>query len=564
MNKNITVLLTCSGIGSRLGSITKYTNKALVKIGKKPAIGYIIESYPKDTEFVITLGHFGSHVKQYLEMVYSDRNFKFVEVKNYSGQGSSPVLSQLCAKELLNKPFFYHSCDTITFDNSYINECLKTNKNVLVGYKTNSGQYDSFDMLPTRFNFDAYPKSIITNLYSKGESTNANLSYVGISYVYDYKTYWRCLEQANIDYNYLSPSDFCVYKNYDIELYGYEINSWYDVGNIESLNIARNKFPDAFNILYKEKESIFIQDIDNKKYIIKFFADKNRVNNLVKRAESIKDYVAPIYKSSDNFLIYEYTEGDVLSNHLVPTHINNLLHTIGESMWSYTYSNIDTHKYKNEAIEFYITKTTNRINDLVEKYDIDLNKPVVINNFKDKPLYKTPNQIIKKTFDIINNKINAYVYPTKWHGDFIPDNIIRVTPYEYKLIDWRESFCGNTEYGDKYYDLAKLNHNLTVNHKIIYDNLFNVEINKNSEYDDVYVNILTNYTMEEAKSCIEDFIKNGTPNLSFEYNDYAYVELLTGIVWLNMSPLHHNPFDLFLFYFGLHKLQTVLAKYYDI
>lgn len=564
MNKNITVLLTCSGIGSRLGSITKYTNKALVKIGKKPAIGYIIESYPKDAEFVITLGHYGSHVKQYLEMVYSDRNFKFIEVKNYSGQGSSPVLSQLCAKELLNKPFFYHSCDTITFDNSYINECLKTNKNVLIGYKTNSGQYDSFDMLPTRFNFDAYPKSIITNLYSKGESTNANLSYVGISYVYDYKTYWRCLEQANIDYNYLSPSDFCVYKNYGIELYGYEINSWYDVGNIESLNIARNKFPDAFNILYKEKESIFIQDIDNKKYIIKFFADKNRVNNLVKRAESIKDYVAPIYKSSDNFLIYEYTEGDVLSNHLVPTHVNNLLHTIGDSMWSYTYSNIDTHKYKNEAIEFYITKTTNRINDLVEKYDIDLNKPVVINNFKDKPLYKTPNQIIKKAFDIINNKINTYVYPTKWHGDFIPDNIIRVTPYEYKLIDWRESFCGNTEYGDKYYDLAKLNHNLTVNHKIIYDNLFNVEINKNSEYDDVYVNILTNYTMEEAKSCIEDFVKNGTPSLSFEYNDYAYVELLTGIVWLNMSPLHHNPFDLFLFYFGLHKLQTVLAKYYNI
>lgn len=564
MNKNITVLLTCSGIGSRLGSITKYTNKALVKIGKKPAIGYIIESYPKDAEFVITLGHYGSHVKQYLEMVYSDRNFKFIEVKNYSGQGSSPVLSQLCAKELLNKPFFYHSCDTITFDNSYINECLKTNKNVLIGYKTNSGQYDSFDMLPTRFNFDAYPKSIITNLYSKGESTNANLSYVGISYVYDYKTYWRCLEQANIDYNYLSPSDFCVYKNYSIELYGYEINSWYDVGNIESLNIARNKFPDAFNILYKEKESIFIQDINNKKYIIKFFADKNRVNNLVKRAESIKDYVAPIYKSSDNFLIYEYTEGDVLSNHLVPTHVNNLLHTIGDSMWSYTYSNIDTHKYKNEAIEFYITKTTNRINDLVEKYDIDLNKPVVINNFKDKPLYKTPNQIIKKAFDIINNKINTYVYPTKWHGDFIPDNIIRVTPYEYKLIDWRESFCGNTEYGDKYYDLAKLNHNLTVNHKIIYDNLFNVEINKNSEYDDVYVNILTNYTMEEAKSCIEDFVKNGTPSLSFEYNDYAYVELLTGIVWLNMSPLHHNPFDLFLFYFGLHKLQTVLAKYYNI
>ena len=42
----ITVLITTSGIGNRLGNLTKFTNKSLVRVGEKPSISYIIESYP--------------------------------------------------------------------------------------------------------------------------------------------------------------------------------------------------------------------------------------------------------------------------------------------------------------------------------------------------------------------------------------------------------------------------------------------------------------------------------------------------------------------------------------
>jgi len=44
------VLITTSGIGSRLGDLTDYTNKALIRIGDKAAISHIIEMYPTDTE----------------------------------------------------------------------------------------------------------------------------------------------------------------------------------------------------------------------------------------------------------------------------------------------------------------------------------------------------------------------------------------------------------------------------------------------------------------------------------------------------------------------------------
>ncbi len=38
------ILITASGVGQRLGDLTKYTNKSLVKVGKKPSISYIIEN----------------------------------------------------------------------------------------------------------------------------------------------------------------------------------------------------------------------------------------------------------------------------------------------------------------------------------------------------------------------------------------------------------------------------------------------------------------------------------------------------------------------------------------
>jgi NDP-sugar pyrophosphorylase family protein len=107
------VLITTSGIGSRLGEITKYTNKALVRIGDKPSISHIIESYPCDVNFVITLGYFGDQVKDLLEIAYPNRFFEFVYVDNYEGEGSSLLYSMVSAKDRLQEPFVYHACDTI-------------------------------------------------------------------------------------------------------------------------------------------------------------------------------------------------------------------------------------------------------------------------------------------------------------------------------------------------------------------------------------------------------------------------------------------------------------------
>ena len=117
---NYKVLLTTSGLGSRLGELTDYTNKCLVRIGNKPAISLIIENYPIDTEFVVTLGYYGEYVRDFLELAYPERNFTFVEVDNYRGPKSSLGYSILQAREHLQCPFIFNACDTLFSDKKVI------------------------------------------------------------------------------------------------------------------------------------------------------------------------------------------------------------------------------------------------------------------------------------------------------------------------------------------------------------------------------------------------------------------------------------------------------------
>ena len=107
------------------------------------------------------------------------------------------------------------------------------------------------------------------------------------------------------------------------------------------------------------------------------------------------------------------------------------------------------------------------------------------------------------------------------------------------MIDWRQDFGGNLNSGDMYYDLAKLNHSLVVNHEIVNQNLFKIDISENI----IRCEILRKHELVECKEILNQFLEaNGL--------DVQKVEILTSLIWLNMSALHHHPLDLFLFNFG--------------
>ena len=96
-----------------MGPYSQTTNKALLPINKKAIISHIISKFPRTATFVIGLGYLGNQVRGYLEIAHPKIRFQWVEVDNYTGQGSGPGYSLLCCKEVLQDPFFFVSCDTL-------------------------------------------------------------------------------------------------------------------------------------------------------------------------------------------------------------------------------------------------------------------------------------------------------------------------------------------------------------------------------------------------------------------------------------------------------------------
>ncbi len=519
------VLLTTSGIGSRLGEITKYTNKALVRVGDKPSISHIIETYPNDAKFVVTLGYFGNQVRDFLEIAYPERIFEFVYVDKYEGEGSSLLYSMLCAKKSLQEPFIFHACDTIVEI-----KLISPSFNWVAGFKgRGSSNYASISTIGDS----------VSEMHDKG-FINSDYLHVGIVGINDFKTFWETAEEIlkkNRNDTTLGDVNILMQvvgnKKFKIN----EIFKWYDIGNIDSLEIARTKFKDNdFHVLDKLAESIFKVN----KCVIKFFADQKTLENRVKRLPYLNNTVPEMLAVKNNFYKYAYVNGELFSMAANRSNFIKLVKWAEENLW--LKAEIDLKIFFNNCYDFYITKTKQRVQEFLIKKSIS-DAETIING----ECIPTIELLLSKID--INNLCNGV--PTSFHGDFILDNIIKTGQNDFKLIDWRQDFANNIDVGDMYYDLAKLAHNLVVNHEIIDNNDFEIKIKSDGS---VSLNIHRLQTLVDCENIFFNYLK------STGY-DIQKVKLLRAIIWLNMSPLHHHPFDNFLFYFGKYELFRLINKY---
>lgn len=508
------VLITTSGLGSRLGHLTEFTNKSLVRVSNKPAIAHIVESYPIDTDFVITLGHFGSHVRQFLKLVYPERHFTFVEVDKYSGKDSSLGYSIFKCRSELECPFIFHASDTI-IDNYKLIEPTVFNY-VLGSYKDDN--YSEYRNLKTS-------EDVLKNLISIEEKGAVGFypSYMGVCGIKDYLLFFEELEKL-IKNKVSDISDAHVINNMldNVPFLFYEVerNSWHDVGNIYELNKFRKTFKTDAEILDKRDESIFLYDDK----VVKFFSNSKTVKDRVDRAKYLKNIVPEILGSSENFYKYKKVGGELFSKSVNAVKFKKFLEWSKKNLWTDENKDIN---FNNDCYNFYVNKTLNRVKLYLSEYK-DQNKVngVILPEIK--------NFINSLNFDWLCDGI-----PSRIHGDLILDNIIEKKTGDFCLIDWRQDFSGRLSVGDLYYDLAKLNHSLTVNHSIINKNLFSCDP------DNCY--ILTSSILNECKDILHSFIVD---------NNYSLkkVEVLTSLIWINMSPLHSHPFNNFLFNFGKYNL----------
>ena len=509
------VLITTSGIGSRLGELTNFTNKSLVRVGKKPAISYIIESYVHDVEFVVTCGYFGEQVKNFLKLAYPTRKITFVDVDNFSGEGSSLGYSMLKAKEHLNCPFIFHAADTIILERIPEPDCN------WIGYnkKENYSQYRTVDILT--------PK-----ILDKG-NFGSDLAYVGLCGIKDHDLFWSSLEQSyRKDPNDSTLSDcHAINKIIDKKWKTIKFDKWLDIGNVSELNNARNLIHDKFHILDKVDESIFIFE----DFVIKFFYDNKICQNRVTRAKELQGLVPEILDSSENFYKYRLVNGNLLANVVDEVSFKRLFDWSLENLWI---EKDDTPDFKSKVKNFYYDKTIKRL-ELFYDRNLMEDESTLINGVDTPKLIDMINTI---DFDWLCD-----VKPFQFHGDFILDNIIMDDFDNFVLIDWRQDFSGDLKNGDIYYDLSKLNHNLVFNHEIINAGNFFVTVSGNVVKYDLH-------RSDNLTNCRELFHKLLQQN-GF---DLKRVKILTSLIWLNMSPLHETYMSRLLYYMGKLNLYRAI------
>ena len=540
---NYKVLITASGLGSRLGNLTKFTNKGLVRIGKKPALSYIIESYPDDVEFVITLGHYGDHVKQFLSLAYPDKKITYVPVENYDGEGSSLLYSMSLCKDELQCPFIFHACDTVVEK-----EEIDLGSNWVAGHKNGSSfQYRTLNVSNNK----------VLKINEKGEGF-FDYVYIGLCGIKDYELFWKYTDEILEETTVSSLSDCHVISKMmdhsDFSVVDYK--TWYDIGNVDSLKKSREAIPDRFHLLDKEDESIFIFDED---FVIKFFYDKQVSSNRVKRMGYIKEVTPKLLGSTDNFYKYRYALGDTFSNVVTPKTFRVFLAWAKDYLWKKP-TNVNI---SDKCKDFYYNKTYNRVVKYYADNGIVKDEKSMINDHEIPPLFGMLEKVKETSY--MNSEVKGY----RFHGDLVLENIICDTKFlrmkfwerlinskfldfglsNFTLIDWRQDFSGDMRMGDIYYDLAKLRHNLIVSHDVLDKGLYTLDI---EDTRNVRVDIMRSHDKYVCTKEIEMFVNHNEL-------DIRKVNLLTSLIWLNMAPLHPKPISDFLFYFGKYNLYRAIT-----
>ena len=510
------VLVLCSGVGSRMEKFTKYTNKALIPAGKKPALSHIFDQYDtNNTEFIVTLGHFGDHVRQYISIAHPELNVKFVEVEDYK---RSILHSIDCARPYLTGEFWINPCDSFQTRNPAQKSDISIGEDVLLCFHYGYNSYDHKHYRGVDRNGE---------LVEKGDNNNLAV-FTGISYIQNYEKFWEVLDKLKTD---RSNSDFDIFKNCRFLI---DYISFYDVGNPESYEIClKDKYT---GILPKQGESIFF--IDDK--VIKFFSDKQIVKNRVKRAKLLYDVVPKIIDKTDNFYSYEKVEASNFSHSINPFNFEDFLCWMNREVWGqnlYAFG-----EYDDSGIIFYKDKTNSRIKEFLKNNEVP---DEIFINGKRCWIMK---EVTGDTDSIDCSWMSDTRFYGNFHGDLNLDNILFSEDNGFTLIDWRQDFAGHF-IGDQRYDIAKLNHSLQVSHQIINDECYMFYQNNG----EIKIDIYQKKNLLDCQKVLKSFCKSKGFN-------WKEIEVITALIWINMAPLHDGEFGNFLFYLGQYTLNSEITE----
>ena len=505
-----------------MGAIGSTLNKALLPIDGKATISHIINKFPIQTEFVIGLGYLGAQVSQYLRIAHPNRQFKFVEVDKFEGPESGPGYSLLCCCEFLQKPFYFVSCDTLwenSLDFSHSGNWL----GVARVDPMQSERYCNLRIVDDRI-VDLSDKTMVTD--------PAYQAFVGLCHIQDYLIFWLALQSTAVvagERQISNGIQALIRKTTVIP----RTIEWCDVGDSEKYKEMVSRY-ENFDFS-KSNEALYI--INDQ--VIKFFVDAEVTERRVAKTKINPSVFPIITKREGQFYAYDFQPGQTLYKVNNPTIFRRFMDFLMTSLWMP--QKVDTEIMRAACRKFYHDKTMDRLARYAQKYQ-DPDVATIVNGHS---IESTTHLLAAVPWAQLEDGIPSFI-----HGDLQFDNILYDEATDvFTLIDWRQDFGGHVEFGDRYYDLAKLYAGILVNYDYIKLNLLSYSEDSEGIFIDFAQRFQTNNYLEILSSFI---VTQGY--------DLARVKLLVSIIYLNMSPLHHYPFDKLLFSLGRLMLNDEIQK----
>jgi len=518
------VVVLAAGLGSRMRPYTDKINKAILPINQKAAISYILDKFPTDVEVVIALGHLGDTVKNFLRAAYEDRNFTFVEVDNFDGPGAGPGYSLLCCADYLDCPFVFFSADTLVLE-----DVPEPSSNWFGVAKVNN---------PVEYCTVSSSDGYIDQLFDKVENGTSS-AFIGLAGVHSYVEFFNALARTDTDIKGEKQVSDGFLALVDIGLAEKKF-TWFDTGNPEGYKKSIDFFSNEKSAFDFSKSDEFLYIQDNK--VIKYFSDNRLAENRYLRSRLLKGIVPNIEFYKDGFYSYAFQNGNVAYDSKTPDIVARFFDWAIDNLWiKKTLTPNERLFFEQKCASFYKDKTLDRLSIYYSRFskkDDDLK----INGVSVSPL--------KKMLEVVPWGLLSNGMPGLFHGDLQFDNILELSNREFTLLDWRQDFSGLVEYGDIYYDLAKLYGGLSVSYKAIKSGDFEFK----EESDGV---VLIHKPMEKMSTMREQF-----ESLAADAGyDFQKIRLITALIFLNMSPMHHQPFSHFIYYLGKLQLSSSIEPY---
>lgn len=513
-----------------MGALGSGFNKAILPLGQEAVISRIIARFPLETRFVVATGYQGQQVRSYLEAAHPRTLIEYVEVDRFEGPGSGPGYSLSRCEELLQTPFFFISCDTL-WEGDFP---LDSDYNWFGTSTVSAGeapQYCNFVLQED----PAASNQKITHIYDKSAPPpKANSqAFIGLCFIHDWSVFWPALkDKVLVEGEHQISNGIRALVNtgkaVSISL------EWTDLGTAERFTAAANQFQDYdFS-----KTGEFLYILNGR--VVKFFQNSSIVEKRVERARLNPRVFPEIATCSGQFYSYNFVKGKTLYQDCSPDILKRLLQWLKTNLWTPSGSSHEQFTLKAES--FYRSKTLERLSAYHQKYP-GFQEPRFING------HEVPH------LDLLLTRVPWSLLftgrPAFFHGDLQFDNILydRETA-AFVLLDWRQDFGGDVHLGDQYYDLAKLFGGILLPYDLIKKGLFSYE----EEGDAVIIDFGTKFIAPEYAQILEKFV-------TAEGLDWHRVRLLTALIFLNMAPLHHYPFDKLLHALGRLHLHRVLDEY---